>query len=146
MKKIEELKMAPVSNGTPDEYLCPITREIMKDPVIAAGECLRGCLPADFVLSWKIFLFPTCRRLLVWEGGHWELDQHEEPHQPNDQPTPADHTSDTQPHAQNGHFTMDHLSVISDNNEPRTEVSLELDHHGTDLRSDWLQTLARFSF
>uniref|UniRef100_A0A673HIB7 WD repeat, SAM and U-box domain-containing protein 1 n=1 Tax=Sinocyclocheilus rhinocerous TaxID=307959 RepID=A0A673HIB7_9TELE len=36
MKKIEELKMAPVSNGTPDEYLCPITREIMKDPVIAA--------------------------------------------------------------------------------------------------------------
>ncbi|TRY82481.1 hypothetical protein DNTS_029962 [Danionella cerebrum] len=36
MKKIEELKMAPVSNGTPDEFLCPITREIMKDPVIAA--------------------------------------------------------------------------------------------------------------
>ncbi|XP_016120173.1 WD repeat, SAM and U-box domain-containing protein 1-like [Sinocyclocheilus grahami] len=36
MKKIEELKMAPVSNCTPDEYLCPITREIMKDPVIAA--------------------------------------------------------------------------------------------------------------
>lgn len=36
MKKIEELKMVPVSNGTPDEFLCPITREIMKDPVIAA--------------------------------------------------------------------------------------------------------------
>ncbi|XP_051562234.1 WD repeat, SAM and U-box domain-containing protein 1 isoform X1 [Myxocyprinus asiaticus] len=36
MNKIENLKMAPVSDGTPDEYLCPITREIMKDPVIAA--------------------------------------------------------------------------------------------------------------
>ncbi|XP_073726910.1 WD repeat, SAM and U-box domain-containing protein 1 [Misgurnus anguillicaudatus] len=36
MKKIEELKMSPVCNGTPDEYLCPITREVMKDPVIAA--------------------------------------------------------------------------------------------------------------
>ncbi|KAI7807924.1 WD repeat, SAM and U-box domain-containing protein 1 isoform X1 [Triplophysa rosa] len=36
MKKIEELKMSSVCNGTPDEYLCPITREIMRDPVIAA--------------------------------------------------------------------------------------------------------------
>ena len=26
--------------GVPDEYLCPITREIMKDPVIAAGKPL----------------------------------------------------------------------------------------------------------
>ncbi len=53
MKKIEEVKMAPVSNGTPDEYLCPITREIMKEPVIAAGECLRvfACLTGHFVLS-----------------------------------------------------------------------------------------------
>ena len=24
--------------GVPDEYLCPITREIMKDPVICTGE------------------------------------------------------------------------------------------------------------
>ncbi|XP_051997418.1 WD repeat, SAM and U-box domain-containing protein 1-like [Xyrauchen texanus] len=36
MKKIEDLKMAPVSKGTHDEYLCPITRKIVKDPVIAA--------------------------------------------------------------------------------------------------------------
>ncbi|XP_017537839.1 WD repeat, SAM and U-box domain-containing protein 1 isoform X1 [Pygocentrus nattereri] len=36
LRKIEELKMAPVSNGIPDEFLCPITHEIMKDPVIAA--------------------------------------------------------------------------------------------------------------
>lgn len=51
MKKIEELKMPPASNGTPDEYLCPITREIMKDPVIAAGERLRGV----FLLDWTFF-------------------------------------------------------------------------------------------
>ncbi|XP_062853770.1 WD repeat, SAM and U-box domain-containing protein 1 [Trichomycterus rosablanca] len=36
LRKIEELRNAPVSNGIPDEYLCPITHEIMKDPVIAA--------------------------------------------------------------------------------------------------------------
>lgn len=30
--------MSSMCNGTPDEYLCPITREIMRDPVIAAGE------------------------------------------------------------------------------------------------------------
>ncbi|XP_049335023.1 WD repeat, SAM and U-box domain-containing protein 1 isoform X1 [Astyanax mexicanus] len=36
LRKIEELRTAPVSNGIPDEFLCPITHEIMKDPVIAA--------------------------------------------------------------------------------------------------------------
>ncbi|XP_060774657.1 WD repeat, SAM and U-box domain-containing protein 1 [Neoarius graeffei] len=36
LRMIEELKMAPVSDGIPDEFLCPITHEVMKDPVIAA--------------------------------------------------------------------------------------------------------------
>ncbi|NXC39246.1 WSDU1 protein, partial [Penelope pileata] len=38
LQKIEELrmKMVPVSSAVPDEFLCPITRELMKDPVIAA--------------------------------------------------------------------------------------------------------------
>ncbi|TTI92361.1 WD repeat, SAM and U-box domain-containing protein 1 [Bagarius yarrelli] len=36
LRKIEEMKMAPVSGGIPDEFLCPITHEVMKDPVIAA--------------------------------------------------------------------------------------------------------------
>lgn len=36
LRKIEEMKMAPVSDGIPDEFLCPITHEVMKDPVIAA--------------------------------------------------------------------------------------------------------------
>ncbi|NXS08944.1 WSDU1 protein, partial [Neodrepanis coruscans] len=38
LQKIEELKttMISVSVPVPDEFLCPITRELMKDPVIAA--------------------------------------------------------------------------------------------------------------
>ncbi|MCJ8730029.1 hypothetical protein PDJAM_G00113750 [Pangasius djambal] len=36
LQKIEELKMLPVSDGIPDEFLCPITHEVMKDPVMAA--------------------------------------------------------------------------------------------------------------
>ncbi|KFV76734.1 WD repeat, SAM and U-box domain-containing protein 1, partial [Struthio camelus australis] len=39
LRKIEELRMKmekPVSVAIPDEFLCPITRELMKEPVIAA--------------------------------------------------------------------------------------------------------------
>ncbi|XP_048885511.1 WD repeat, SAM and U-box domain-containing protein 1-like isoform X2 [Brienomyrus brachyistius] len=36
LRKVEELKMSMVCTGVPDEFLCPITREIMTDPVIAA--------------------------------------------------------------------------------------------------------------
>ncbi|KAJ8255765.1 hypothetical protein COCON_G00196290 [Conger conger] len=36
IRKIEELKTALVCTDGPDEFLCPITREVMKDPVIAA--------------------------------------------------------------------------------------------------------------
>ncbi|XP_076852475.1 WD repeat, SAM and U-box domain-containing protein 1 [Brachyhypopomus gauderio] len=36
LRKLEELRAVPVSDGVPDEYLCPITHEVMKDPVIAA--------------------------------------------------------------------------------------------------------------
>ncbi|CAL9701472.1 unnamed protein product [Knipowitschia caucasica] len=36
LRKIEELKSESVCSGVPDEFLCPITRELMKDPVIAA--------------------------------------------------------------------------------------------------------------
>lgn len=38
MRKIEELRAALVGSAAPDEFLCPITQEVMKDPVIAAGE------------------------------------------------------------------------------------------------------------
>lgn len=42
LQKIEELrmKMVSVSVAIPDEFLCPITRELMKEPVIAAGMSL----------------------------------------------------------------------------------------------------------
>ncbi|XP_032713774.1 WD repeat, SAM and U-box domain-containing protein 1 isoform X3 [Lontra canadensis] len=38
LRKIEELrtKVKTLSSGVPDEFLCPITRELMKDPVIAS--------------------------------------------------------------------------------------------------------------
>ncbi|KAM6348903.1 WD repeat, SAM and U-box domain-containing protein 1 isoform 2-T5 [Alca torda] len=36
LQKIEELRMKLISVTVPDEFLCPITRELMKDPVIAA--------------------------------------------------------------------------------------------------------------
>lgn len=42
LQKIKELKIktVSVSIAVPDEFLCPITRELMKDPVIAAGMTL----------------------------------------------------------------------------------------------------------
>ncbi|KAK5619748.1 hypothetical protein CRENBAI_008095 [Crenichthys baileyi] len=36
LRKVEELKNDSVCSGIPDEFLCPITRELMRDPVIAA--------------------------------------------------------------------------------------------------------------
>lgn len=38
LRKIEELrkKVKILSSGIPDEFICPITRELMKDPVIAS--------------------------------------------------------------------------------------------------------------
>ncbi|XP_053925198.1 WD repeat, SAM and U-box domain-containing protein 1 isoform X5 [Cuculus canorus] len=36
LQKIEDLRMQTRSVAVPDELLCPITRELMKDPVIAA--------------------------------------------------------------------------------------------------------------
>ncbi|XP_051998028.1 WD repeat, SAM and U-box domain-containing protein 1-like [Xyrauchen texanus] len=35
-RKIEELRSALIGSDVPDEFLCPITRETMKDPVMAA--------------------------------------------------------------------------------------------------------------
>uniref|UniRef100_A0A8C7IVC6 WD repeat, sterile alpha motif and U-box domain containing 1 n=1 Tax=Oncorhynchus kisutch TaxID=8019 RepID=A0A8C7IVC6_ONCKI len=37
LRKVGELKRGGVCTGVPDEFLCPITRELMRDPVIAAG-------------------------------------------------------------------------------------------------------------
>lgn len=40
LQKIEELRMTMISVSVPDEFLCPITRELMNDPVIATGMSL----------------------------------------------------------------------------------------------------------
>lgn len=37
LRKVQELKNESDCSGIPDEFLCPITRELMKDPVIASG-------------------------------------------------------------------------------------------------------------
>ncbi|KAM4744362.1 LOW QUALITY PROTEIN: WD repeat, SAM and U-box domain-containing protein 1 [Anableps anableps] len=36
LRKVEELKSDSMCSGIPDEFLCPITRELMREPVIAA--------------------------------------------------------------------------------------------------------------
>ncbi|XP_034042557.1 LOW QUALITY PROTEIN: WD repeat, SAM and U-box domain-containing protein 1-like [Thalassophryne amazonica] len=36
LRKVKALKVEHTGSETPDEFLCPITRELMKDPVIAA--------------------------------------------------------------------------------------------------------------
>ncbi|PWA18926.1 WD repeat, SAM and U-box domain-containing protein 1 isoform X2 [Gambusia affinis] len=36
LRKVEELKRGSICSGIPDEFLCPITRELMREPVMAA--------------------------------------------------------------------------------------------------------------
>lgn len=36
-RRVEELRSDSFSAGVPCEFLCPITRELMREPVIAAG-------------------------------------------------------------------------------------------------------------
>ncbi|KAL2088051.1 hypothetical protein ACEWY4_016879 [Coilia grayii] len=49
IRKIEELKMESMCTGVPDEYLCPITHELMRDPVIAADGYSYEC---EAIQSW----------------------------------------------------------------------------------------------
>uniref|UniRef100_A0A8C6V0V6 WD repeat, SAM and U-box domain-containing protein 1 n=1 Tax=Neogobius melanostomus TaxID=47308 RepID=A0A8C6V0V6_9GOBI len=38
LRKVKSLKASQSGSEAPDEFLCPISREVMKDPVIAAGQ------------------------------------------------------------------------------------------------------------
>lgn len=38
LRSVKDLKKNELDDNIPDEFLCPITREVMIDPVIAAGE------------------------------------------------------------------------------------------------------------
>ena len=40
--------MKTLSSEIPDEFICPITRELMKDPVIASGMY-------DAILSFRVY-------------------------------------------------------------------------------------------
>jgi hypothetical protein len=51
---VKDVKRKEIEDSIPDEFLCPITRELMTDPVIAAGTV--------FVLSylysiWSLLIF-----------------------------------------------------------------------------------------
>ena len=37
LRNVKEVKKNEMEGNIPDEFLCPITREVMSDPVIAAG-------------------------------------------------------------------------------------------------------------
>lgn len=53
LRKLEALKAEEAGSEAPDEFLCPITRELMKDPVIAAG------LPTSDFSQASLFFFDT---------------------------------------------------------------------------------------
>ena len=37
LRNVKDVKRKEIEGSIPDEFLCPITRELMTDPVIAAG-------------------------------------------------------------------------------------------------------------
>lgn len=78
LRKVQELKNECDCSGVPDEFLCPITRELMKDPVIASGrtrsarlhKCWTGhlwpqCFPPDF----SVFQTGTRMNGTPWRAG-----------------------------------------------------------------------------
>ena len=37
LRNVKDIRKKEMEDNIPDEFLCPITREVMTDPVIAAG-------------------------------------------------------------------------------------------------------------
>lgn len=54
LRKVEELKNESECSGIPDEFLCPITRELMRDPVIAAGKERSAFFKNVFYKCWSL--------------------------------------------------------------------------------------------
>lgn len=48
---MKDVKRKEIEDSIPDEFLCPITRELMTDPVIAAGNiyCIYLVLPISYI-------------------------------------------------------------------------------------------------
>lgn len=73
LRKNEALKAEQSGSEAPDEFLCPITRELMRDPVIAAGQSVHtpNCLSLFQVrhpnLTSSEMGFPTIHRELDHE-------------------------------------------------------------------------------
>lgn len=78
LRKVEELKNESDCSGIPDEFLCPITRELMRDPVIAAGKqrsaaFLSWCLFSSSNRIFLFFFFPP-RGCLPTDGYSYERE------------------------------------------------------------------------
>lgn len=58
------------------------------------------------------------RWLLLRTGGDGELDRRQEPHQPHDQPAPADHPAHPQQDAQDGHRPLESHPVMESSSGP----------------------------
>lgn len=68
LRKVQELKNEADCSGIPDELLCPITRELMRDPVIASGR--QRPAPTHVTtgtrdLSASLWTVTSSRRILV---------------------------------------------------------------------------------
>lgn len=77
LRKVEELKLSMVCTGIPDEFLCPITREMMKDPVIAAGRYISESPNVSSVLYlsiWLVVYSEVTLWVFVTDGYSYERD------------------------------------------------------------------------
>lgn len=66
LRKIKALKAEESASEVPDEFLCPITRELMKEPVIAAGQMTNtqkiylSCTVTSFTTSLNTYIMSEC--------------------------------------------------------------------------------------
>lgn len=122
LRKIEALKAEESGSETPDEFLCPITRELMKEPVIAAGQTTNAqniYLSVSFtVTSFTTMLYVRVyircnnvsllhRRIFLRARVHRELDQRQEQNQSHDKPASTDHTPHPQQIPEDGDSTVE---------------------------------------
>lgn len=75
LRSMKEVKKKEIEDSIPDEFLCPITRELMTDPVIAAGTIVQyynNMSPHNLLhifltnsshVSLTLFLSHTCLRV-----------------------------------------------------------------------------------
>ena len=64
LRNVKDVKRKEIEDSIPDEFLCPITRELMSDPVIAAGTILLfHFFTSRFVITYSLrMIFPVSNR------------------------------------------------------------------------------------